>query len=191
MMGAIRVCAGRELRRHWGAHLALAVLVVVVGGTVLAVAGGARRTDTVFDRFIEYSNPADAFVLIGPSDQAHLDQVAALPQVDQLAVLYQMAVLADTGDVVLPFAAALDDTLGTEMGRPLVLDGRLPNADAADEVALSEPQAEILGVAVGDTLTLPSVTPEQMDATRSGTPPTRWCWARTPWTATTWPLVTP
>lgn len=42
-MGAVRVCAGNELRRHWRAHLALVVLVVIVGGTVLAVAAGARR----------------------------------------------------------------------------------------------------------------------------------------------------
>lgn len=137
-MGAVRVCAENELRRHWLAYLALTVLVVIISGTVLAVASGARRTDTAFDRFIEYSRPADAFVLIGPSDQAHLDQVAALPEVDRLGVLYQYAVIADTSSsAMLPFAANIDGRLGTEIGRPLILDGRFTAGCDASVASIS------------------------------------------------------
>lgn len=164
-------CARLEARRERGAHVAFALLVAVVGTTVLTFAAGAHRTGTAFDRFLDYSNPADAFVLIGPSDQAHLDQVAALPEVEQLGVLYQMALLPDTGDTMVPFAAELDDTVGTDIGRPLVIEGRLPAGDATDEVALSGVQSEVLGVDFGDTLTLPSMTPEQMDVMRSNGDP--------------------
>ncbi len=160
-------CARLEARRERGAHLAFALLVAVVGTTVLTFVAGAHRTGTAFDRFLGYSNPADAFVLIGPSDQAHLDQLAALPEVERLGVIYQMALLADTGDTMVPFAAELDDTVGTELGRPLVIQGRLPAHDAVDEVALSGVQSEVLGVDLGDTLTLPSMTPEQMEVMRS------------------------
>lgn len=167
-MGAARVCARHDLRRHWRSHLALGVLVAIVGGTVLAVTAGAHRTSTSFDRFLTYSNPADVFVSVGPSDEGHLDQVAALPQVDHFDALYQYAIQADSGDVFVPFGASVDGTIGIEFGRPRILEGRLPTADAADEMAINTVQSDLLGVGVGDTLTAPSFAPDQMDALRGG-----------------------
>ena len=51
-MGAVRIVAVVECRRRRGSLVALALMVVVVAAVVLGVAAGARRTDSVFDRYL-------------------------------------------------------------------------------------------------------------------------------------------
>lgn len=166
-MAATRLCARRELRRRWRSHLALAVLVAVVGGTVLAAIAGAHRTSTAFDRFLVYSGVPDTFAVVG-DDEAQLDRVRRLPQVDHFAGLRQYAINTPDPSVYVPIAASIDGQLGTSLMRPLVLDGRLPNLDDAHEVSVNENQAHLLGVEVGDTMRLASYAPAQMDALRAG-----------------------
>src|SRR5688572_18647505 len=52
-----------ELRTRWRAWLALALLVGLAGGAVLALAAGARRTDTAYSRFLSAQNAYDALVI--------------------------------------------------------------------------------------------------------------------------------
>lgn len=167
MMGAARLCARRELRRARRAHLAIAVLVAVGGGTVLAVTAGAHRTDTAFDRFLAYSGVPDTFALVG-GDEAQLDQVRHLPQVDRFAGLRLYAMNTPDPSVYVPIAASIDGQLGDHLLRPLVLEGRRADLDEPHEVSLNENQARLLGVDVGDTVQLPSYAPTQMDALQAG-----------------------
>ena len=51
-MGAIRLVFHAELRRRWRSWLAIALLISVVGGLVLAAAAAGRRTENAFPRFV-------------------------------------------------------------------------------------------------------------------------------------------
>jgi hypothetical protein len=52
-----------ELRSRWQAWLGLGLLLGVAAGAVMALAAGARRTDSAYyDRFLESHNPCDVIV---------------------------------------------------------------------------------------------------------------------------------
>ena len=51
-MAAVWVRARAELRARWRAWLGLMLLLGLAGGTVMALAAGARRTDTAYDRLV-------------------------------------------------------------------------------------------------------------------------------------------
>lgn len=162
-MGAVWVCARRELRRHWPGHLALTLLVALVGGTVLAVTAGAHRTNTAFDRFLAFSRPAHAIAVdVGGAPDRHR-LVASLPQVDEFAVMRDYAVVTPDPEAFLPFVASVDGAFGRDLQRTLVIEGRSADPSAADEVALSERQAELLRTSVGETLSLPTYRPDQIE----------------------------
>jgi hypothetical protein len=51
-LGAVRLAFRAESRRRWRSWLAIAVLISVVGGFVLAAAAAGRRTESAFPRFV-------------------------------------------------------------------------------------------------------------------------------------------
>ncbi|MGH7359873.1 MAG: ABC transporter permease, partial [Candidatus Rokuibacteriota bacterium] len=162
-MGAEWMLVCSYLRRRWPGVLVLTLLVGVIGGAVLTAVAGARRTSTSFDRFEEQSRAAHATVNASELDPALLDEVARLPQVDtlgRLAVffLYPRGALNNGTYLQDPtsFFGSVDGELGTNVDRPRILSGRSPNADAVDEVVISEAAAGALGVAPGDELELRS-----------------------------------
>ncbi len=74
-MRCIRAMFGAELRRRWASWLALAVLVALVGGTVLAGVSAARRTSTAFPSFVKkYGFDAAIFSTFArPPSFAHVE----------------------------------------------------------------------------------------------------------------------
>lgn len=160
------------IRRQWRALLVLALLVAVAGAVVLSSVAGARRTASSLDRFRAYSRVADVEVDVDGATAAQVDALRRDPSVAGVGLLDQM-VLARPGslDTSLPSAAAVDDSFGTEVDRPLVVAGRLPRRTRADELAISERLAGSLGVRVGDTVTFESYSPAQTDAAETGATP--------------------
>ena len=63
-------------------------------------------------------------------------------------------------NTMLPIAT--DGRFGYDVARPANLEGRLPDRDRPEEVALSTPGAEAIGVEVGDRLQLVSERLEQV-----------------------------
>src|SRR5436305_12080544 len=64
---AVWMAARAQLRRRWGATVALILLVGLTGGVVLAAVAGASRTDSAMKRFVAFSRPEDAYVSVnGP-----------------------------------------------------------------------------------------------------------------------------
>src|SRR5207302_7083940 len=59
VMSAIWMRATKELRSRLAGVLALAVIVGVIGGVVIAAAAGARRTETAYPRFLAAKNALD------------------------------------------------------------------------------------------------------------------------------------
>ena len=171
-MGAVVARLRAALRgRRWSA-LAVVLLIAVAGGAVLTAVAGARRTASAYPRMLEDSNTYD--VLVNPSVTADFDAIEALPQVEDAARVYGMFAVPsgpdggpDFSNPLLPVAS--DGRWGYDVGRPVNLEGRLPRRDRADEVAISTPGAETLGIAVGDRLPVlafagEEAPPEEIDA---------------------------
>src|SRR3954471_24589012 len=79
--------ARAEARRRWRAWVGLALIIGVLGGVAAALAAGARRTGTAFDRLIIHERALDVLVVqggystTGPTPPDFLDRVARLPEV--------------------------------------------------------------------------------------------------------------
>lgn len=58
-MGAVRLLVSSELRRRWRSLAVTALLVGLTGAVTLAAVGGARRTSSSFDRFLESTRSHD------------------------------------------------------------------------------------------------------------------------------------
>jgi ABC-type lipoprotein release transport system permease subunit len=164
-VGAVAARLRAALRGRPASAVAIVLLIAVAGGAVLAATAGARRTASAYPRMLEASNSYD--VLVSPdTDDVDLDAIEALPQVDDAARIYGMFAaprgpdgLPDFDSPVLPVAS--DGRWGYEVGRPVNVDGRLPRQDRHDEVALSRPGAETLGLGVGDRLPILAFTSEE------------------------------
>ena len=59
-MAAVWIRAMNELRARWRAWLAIALMLGIAAGVVMAAAAGARRTDSAVPRFLNYAQAATA-----------------------------------------------------------------------------------------------------------------------------------
>ena len=91
------------------------------------------------------------------------DALEASPAVAELARV-QTFVVDGGGDFDLTLIGDPDGRRGVSMDRPIAVEGRLPSADAPDEVALNEFAARTLGLGVGDVLSLGTFAPEDVEA---------------------------
>ena len=176
------------VRRHWRATIAVGVFAGVAGGLALGAWGIARRTSSVYDRFVEYEDTATLSVLgcfdgiteadiyadyggnydaaCGDYDYADLrDFLESRPEVASAGrmtlAISQVAPGArpDTGwRQLVPVAIDLE-TLDA-LGRPIVVEGRLADPEVATEATINEEAATRLGVGVGDQVV---VTPYRRD----------------------------
>jgi FtsX-like permease family len=170
-MGAARLWVAAELRRLWPWQLALALLVGLVGAVVLTCAAGARRTLTAYERFNEAQVIPDVEVQVD-LDHESIEALGRLEGVEAAGVYVPfMAAPSERGlapgrDFVV-FAAA-DETYSITVDRPLVLAGRLPDPNAADEVVAGQDTAARLGLEVGNDVLLDSLSSSQAEAVFGG-----------------------
>jgi FtsX-like permease family len=162
-MGAATYGAAAALRRTWRGAAALAVVVALVGGTVVACVAGARRTHDALPRFLDSSRPADFIVDASPDVVATLAGHPAVAEVDR-TLLYAVAPVGLWEERFVPFAASLDGGALRDIERPIVLEGRLPDPSAPRELVLREDIAELLGVGAGDVVPFESLTDEGVAA---------------------------
>jgi len=98
--------APTQWRQRWGGLVALAVLVAVAGGVATSLAGGARRAESSFDRFLGATGAPNlvAQVPVGevvpgepvapPSGAMEaLDDLAAIPGVRRRVVVLALAAI--------------------------------------------------------------------------------------------------
>jgi hypothetical protein len=161
-MSAVRFLAIAELRRSWRAIVALALLVALLGGVVLAFAAGARRTASAYPRLRERTVAAD--LLIGPGGTAtgtngFYDAIAALPGVRAVAPLIGLPLAPQAGT---PYEhieggiaiGAWDDTGFRTVGRPKLLAGRMPDPQRGDEALASRSFVRATHLSVGDKVAM-------------------------------------
>jgi hypothetical protein len=195
-VAAVWMAARAQLRRRWGATVALILLVGLAGGAVLAAIAGASRTDSAMKRFVAYSRPEDVYVVVngpgtgfgpqpgqtGPPDQAEFArimsetiaqraQVVALPQVAEAARAPYMFMSPDKAGnqlgTINPFGAADAHAFRT-MDRPLLLRGRLAQLDHPYEVVIDDLTAGRRHLHVGSRLTMWSYSAAQNSSVATG-----------------------
>ncbi|MCU1463432.1 MAG: hypothetical protein JWO37_3507 [Acidimicrobiales bacterium] len=146
--------------------IALAVLVALAAGVVIAAAAGARRTDTAMSRFLDTTDAGDAGFF---GDEEHLDQVEALPQVDSATrfAFMGLAILdanghIDRAKVANPIAFVHVPHQRAAHG-PILVDGHRPDRQREDEVSINEFAARNLHLGIGSHLTFGAFGRDQTD----------------------------
>ncbi len=154
-MNAVWMRSRADLRaRRWG-WLALAVMLGVFGGGVVAVAAGARRTETAYPRMVAASNAMDAIVysyVSADGGGTDLDAIAHLPEVRSWQRYAGFTGYAGDLAKAADFAALAAGS--DQLSRPKVLRGRLPDPAAPDEVAMSTFSLDRFDTDLGRTVTV-------------------------------------
>ena len=155
-----------EIRRAWRALLGLALVVAVVGTVVLAAAAGARRTASAVDRARVATAASDLRVQVDAEDAVVAEVADALAESPAVADLARVRtfVVDGGGDFDLTLVGDPDGRRGVTMDQPIAITGRVPAADAPDEIALNEIAAQSLGLEVGDQLSLDTFSPDDVRA---------------------------
>jgi putative ABC transport system permease protein len=157
--GAVRAAARHELGRRWRSLLVIGVVAGVLGGALLGATVLTRRTDSAPDRLAAAVDPGDVRVDLYGSALA--DDIASLPEVAASAAA-QIAVGHLRGPGFVYLGMLVPEDRDPALVHLVVLDGRAPDADAPDEVVLTEEAAESLGLGPGSTLQLDLLTAEEV-----------------------------
>lgn len=172
-MGAVQWLVGRELRARWRSVAGLALLVAITGGLVLAAAAGSRRTASAYDRFVDRTATRDLSVQIDADDpDPYLERIEQLPSVvaSGRVEIYPVAPTDESVDTEVDIALFVspDGAYGADVDRPRVLEGRLPDPEAVDEIIVNELAARLAGLAVGDRIEVVAFTPDQLRTLHAG-----------------------
>jgi hypothetical protein len=162
MLGAVRMAFRAKLRHRWRSWLAIALLVSVVGGLVLAAAAAGRRTEAAFPQFAaRHGFDSDEYAFRPVPKVAHLPGVTSAVEL----------VSPDSGR---PACACTHPINPTELGviyavpkgrSPFKLvSGRLPDPSAPDEVLASFTLQQDYGVHLGSVIRVPFYAPSQASA---------------------------
>lgn len=169
-MALLQVWLRAELRRRWRVQVGLALLIGLVGAVALSLASGARATTTAYDRYLGHGAVPDLEMDAVPAPIQR--QLVARPEV--VGAGTYSAIFAtpnrkglQPGNDFIVFAAA-DRAWGRTIDRPIVVAGRLPRPDAADEVVVNEAGRSLAHLRVGGRTALASLGAEDLDPLRAG-----------------------
>jgi putative ABC transport system permease protein len=151
-MKAIRAWTAAEMRSRWKGWLGLALVLGMAGGTVIASAAGARRTDTAYTRFLAAQEAADVVLLDDGTLGVELDPdaVSRLPQVSSVAKGSLIFYSTDNNAAV----AAVDDRLGVDINRFKVISGRMYDPARPEEIVVGFAVARRTHLKVGSRFPL-------------------------------------
>jgi hypothetical protein len=161
MINAIRLVARAELRTRWRGLVTLGLLFGLVGGIVLGTVAVADRTVTAYSRLAAATGLADAQVLLPAAHETVFERVPDLPGVT--ASWTPVAWIAQINTPAVRFVSLSggpDHPPG--LAEPVVVAGRAPRADAANEILVGEPTAMELGLHVGDEVILRLLLAEEI-----------------------------
>ncbi|GIH25616.1 hypothetical protein Aph01nite_39260 [Acrocarpospora phusangensis] len=153
-----------EIRRRLPALVALTLLVALSTGVVLAAVAGALRGMSALDRLRAVTLPATIGLL--PNEPGFdWDRVRRLPGVAAAGTFASSPFVTEGRSAsAVAFLPPADGEMGRTVERPVVLAGRAADPRRADEVTVTPRYLEAHGKAIGDTITVTLLTPEQMDA---------------------------
>jgi hypothetical protein len=162
-VGAVRLVFRAELRARWRSWLAVAILISVVGGLVLAATAAGRRTDSAFPRFAAAHGFDSVVYATRP-----VPKLAKLPGVSSVTEV----VVPDSGQPTCGciHQVNLSSNFGVQVvspneGSPFTLDsGHLPNPSDPSQVLASFTLQQDYGVHIGTVIHVPFEAPSQSAA---------------------------
>ena len=158
------------VRRRWLALVALGLVAGLAGATVTSAVALARRTGTAYERLEHASASGDVSMFVTAGDDV-ARQVVELPGVESAwQAGFGVGAVAGTTEYVGVLAGPPPPE---GLFRPIPIEGRLPDPDAADEVVLHEllareAEAVLDGPVVGARIPLRFLTREDFEAFDTG-----------------------
>jgi hypothetical protein len=161
-----------QLRRRWRSWLAIAMLISLVGGVVMAAVAAGRRTESAVPAFVAAKGfDAQVYTVRAQPKISHLPNVTAVAE----------GLGPDNGQPTCSCIHPIDpSSFGVlafpDTGRPEfnLVSGRLPDPSRPDEVVASYTLQEDEGVHLGTVIRVPFYSPTQLtqlNAFNSGTAP--------------------
>ncbi len=146
-MGAIAVILAARSRRHWRAWLALALLVALGTGLVLAATTAGRRADSAFPRFAAaYGYDAIAYA----SKPLPLDSLPEVAQAVQITAPFAGPTWCSCGKTINDGDLAVLEVPPAALGRVVKLvSGRMPDQSSPREVLASFTMQRDYGIGPG------------------------------------------
>jgi ABC-type lipoprotein release transport system permease subunit len=168
--GALHYRWRAELRGRWRAWVALGLLIALMGGAVLALVAGARRTDSAFARLVAAEGAPH--VRLGTfGGMLDPEVMGSLPEVAEWWAFHRYAVRPEIGDEhFLTVLAPVDQRADAAAARWKLLDGRRADPARPDEVVVSSTVAEIYELGVGDAIRLAFLSPAELEVFYAGGP---------------------
>ena len=170
-MEAVRLVFRAELRRRWRSWLAIALLVSLVGGFVLAGVVAGRRTDAAFPRFVAtYGFDAVGYAVHPIPELAHLPEVASAARYLSPAGGQPQC---SCGGVINPADFSVNDLPPHEHEYSKLVSGHWPDPSSVDQVLASVTLQQDYGVRIGTVIRVPFYAPSQLMAVfnATGKPP--------------------
>jgi hypothetical protein len=158
---------------RWGGCLTVVLLVGLLGGLAMGAVGAARRTESSFPTFLASTNPSNLSVFTGTVTE---NRIAHLPHVRQVegAGALNVLPLGRNGAPNVGPGASQAFTVGSEglffkEDRVTAIEGRMANPNRADEAVVTSEAAQLLGLHVGQTVSVGFYTNEQTSQPGFGT----------------------
>jgi ABC-type antimicrobial peptide transport system permease subunit len=157
-MTAVLTRLRSDARRGWRSWLALALIIGVFNGVVLAAAIGARRTETAYPRFLERSQAHD--LLLSPAATgipSFYDVLRNHPDVESLGAIGGAAlypVVDGKPELVANVFMPVDGSFLRDVDRPRIIEGRVPRVDAPRELLANPVAAQRYELEAGDRITM-------------------------------------
>jgi hypothetical protein len=180
---------GTTFSRRWPGYLSLALLIGLVGGLSMGSIAGARRTDSSFTVFWKSTNPSDLIgptgilnptLPLGPYDGPLVSKISHLPHVKSVETQSGINILPLGPDGapeqnVTEFSPGPGNGYGSVTGlyfnqdKVTVTAGRMADPASPDQFMLSAPQAQSMGLHVGDKVRFGVYTNAQIQLADFGT----------------------
>ncbi len=147
--------------------------MAIFSAAALTALLGAQRTSTTLERFREWSHSSDVEYQGGSEAQA-VSIKAAIdddPTVRRSALRYLVNGFPVVDDPTIPDIAVLadpDGVYGTDIDRMRVLEGRVPDPAAPDEVIVNELTAELWDLSVGASIDIQTFSDADLDVLGGG-----------------------
>jgi ABC-type lipoprotein release transport system permease subunit len=173
-VGAVASIARSRFRQNRRSFALLVALVAVAVALVLAAVAGARRTSSAVSEFVASTQGADGFVAFavegGVTSVDLSDEEREVAAVDGVAAtarfVFGAALLSGpsvpTGELGLLAHVPIDDDALPMIARAHVVDGRLPDQSAVEELLIDEELSRDASLGVGSRVDLLVPTPAQL-----------------------------
>ena len=164
-MGAIAYRLRSEARRRWKSWCALAILVGVAGGGVLALVAGARRTATAYESLERRFGYQVAFM--GAAGHAPtVPGVAHLLELTGFTAVVMLDAAGEPIDVEDYYEPMVTPVAASALGK--LVEGRSLDPGNPDEAVAHFTLAETFGLEIGDRVTLPLLSSEEVARVEGG-----------------------